>query len=139
MSYPRLTMEGVSDQRGRRMGIGTADRLALGIIRVHEITHGGLGEDGHGYDAYEGGDVLGERAVASLHGVYLNTRNATSAPWVAIPFGPERDARNGVSSNDHVMPFVDCVVAPDPDRVVRLQGCRLIDRSPPPVTAACHQ
>jgi hypothetical protein len=120
-------------------GFVPADRLALGIIPVQEITHGGLGEDGHGYDAYGGGDVLGERAVASLHGVHLNTGNTTSAPGVATPVGPERDAPDGVLSNEHVMPFVDCVVAPDPDRVVRLQGCRLIDRSPPPVTAACHQ
>ena len=59
--------------------------LALRIPRRHHSAHRGLRKEGQNRDACDCGDVLKDRAVALLHGVDLNSGNATPAPCVTIP------------------------------------------------------
>src|SRR5207244_8001848 len=71
------------------------------------------------------------------HGVYLRPRKATPAA-VALLGHPVRDARDRVLGDDHRMPFPDLAAAPDPHRLARLDGCRLIDTTPTPIVGAAH-
>src|SRR5205807_483470 len=116
---------------------GTRRLLALRIIPGHQITQCGLAEGEHGYGAYDLGDVLGERAVAVLHGVHLNPGNATPA-HDALAGRFERDARDGVLGDDHRPPFLNPAFGPDPHRVAGVDGCWLIDRTPTPIVGAAR-
>jgi len=139
-------MEGFSDPRGLRIRTGTGrscpkrENFILASVQTAKQTgQRELPHEEQRWDAHDLGDGFGERAVAVLHGVHLNPGNATPADD-ALAGRFERDARDGVLGDDHRTPFLDPASGPDPHRVAGVDGCWLIDRTPPPIVApaACY-
>ena len=107
------------------------------IIRVEQITDHKIPERDHGGHAYDVSDPFGERVVTVHHGVHLNPGNATPAHGALPKF--ERDARDRVVGDDHRPPFLDSGSGLDPHRIVRVDGCWLIDTTPTPIGTAGGQ
>src|SRR6266550_2114948 len=114
------------------------ETLALSILGGHQRAHCRLKKETYGNNPYSLRGVFGERAVAKLHGVHLRPGHPT--PAAVAPHGHLiRDAGHRVLGDDDRMPLVDLAATPDPHRAVPLDGCWLIEGTPPPITAPCGQ